>query len=630
MFLKVVLWTTIVVVAAVLPRSERTEGREVIVHPPPLVRPISSFGAASFGDEIFVFGGHIGRTHAHSKKNLSNELRSWSPKSGAWVLRSSDVGLQGVSLSSVPTGLVRVGGLDARNEPGAPEDLHSTAAVALFDPSSNRWIDLPPLPHARSSHEAAVIGARVFIAGGWCLAGSEKRWAETIAVLDTSQPEKGWVEYPQPFKRRALAVAALGKKILVVGGLTDDGKMSSSVDLFDPADGSWSKGPDFPGRPFGAAMTSLGQAVVASGIDGRVYTLSSIDGPWLPVARHVFGRMFHRLIATGGDEVVSLGGANEGGHLAITEILALDGAPRVPCVALRVTNPSGVRNRFLPIRVGREIRLFGGHLTTEQHDFDPASFAKSAVAIDLSDLSSRKLSAMPMMRQSMHAVRLGESPEFFVFGGFGPEGTLVRSSAECRTYSWKDDAWQKSAADLPVPLTQSAAVRHDGATLIFGGLDYDPQKDGDAAFGHVRTVWRRSDVDGSMTPITELPRARRAAASVLVDGKLYLIGGLAAGFARVAEMDVYDLASGRWTTFDGPSDPPISADAVALGKKIYLPTSDGQGLQEFDLEKSAWRTLDIMLPFSTKHARMIVVDDVLCVISAQTNAGRFDLAFVRP
>lgn len=630
MFQKMLLWTTIVGMAAPWLRPGISEGRDVIVHPPPLVRPISSFGAAVFGDEIFVFGGHIGRTHAHSKKNLSNELRSWSPQSGAWILRSSDIGLQGVSLSSVPKGLVRVGGLDARNEPGQPEDLHSTAAVALFDPTSDRWTELPPLPRVRSSHEAATIGSKVFIAGGWCLAGSEKRWADTVAVLDTDAPQLGWVEYPQPFRRRALAVAALAGKIVCLGGLTEDGKRSTSVDLFDPADGSWSKGPDFPGRPFGAAMTSVGGKVAASGIDGRVYTLSSPAGEWVPAARHVFGRMFHRLIATADDEVVSIGGASEGGHLAICEVLKLDGAPTVPFLELRVTNPSGVRNRFLPIRVGRELRLFGGHLTTEQHDFDPSSFANSAVAIDLSDLSSRKLSAMPMQRQSMHAVRLGEAPEFLVFGGFGPDGSIVHSSAECRIYSWKDDAWKKCATDLPLPLTQSAAVRHDGATLIFGGLDYDPRLDGDAAFGHVRTVWRRSDTDGAMTPISELPRARRAAASVLVDGKLYLIGGLAAGFARVAEMDVYDLASGRWTTLDGPSDPPISADAVALGKKIYMPTTDGQGLQEFDVEGRTWRTLDITLPFPTKHARMIAVDDVLCVISAQTNAGRFDLVFVRP
>lgn len=630
MVLKVLIWSAIIGAAGVSPRPVISEGRDVFVHPPPLVRPISSFGAASFGDEIFVYGGHIGRTHAHSKKNLSSELRSWSPKSGAWILRSSDMGLQGVSLSSVPRGLVRVGGLDARNEPGQPEDLHSTASVALFDPASDRWINLPPLPRARSSHEAATIGKKVFIAGGWCLSGPEKRWADTMAVLDTEAPELGWVEYPQPFRRRALAVAALGGKIICLGGLTEDGTMSTSVDVFDPADGRWSKGPDFPGRPFGAAMTTVGQRIAASGIDGRVYMLSSADGTWVPAARHVFGRMFHRLIATGDDEVVSLGGASEGGHLAITEVLKLDGSSRVPFVQLRVTNPSGVRNRFLPIRVGREIRLFGGHLTTEQHDFDPASFATSAVAIDLSDLSSRKLSAMPMQRQSMHAVRLGESPEFLVFGGFGPDGSLVRSSAECRLYSWKDDAWTKCAADLPVPLTQSSAVRHDGATLIFGGLDYDPRKDGEAAFGHVRTVWKRSDVDGSMTVISELPRPRRAAASCLHEGKLYLIGGLAAGFARVAEMDIYDLATDRWTTVAGPSDSPISADAVALGKKIYMPTADGQGLQEFDVAESSWRRLDITLPFPTKHARMIIVDDILCVISAQTNAGRFDLVFVRP
>ncbi|MDA8018236.1 MAG: PQQ-binding-like beta-propeller repeat protein [Thermoanaerobaculia bacterium] len=291
---------------------------------------IASFGAAVAGDSLYVFGGHIGRTHHHSVENLSHHLRSLdltNPSAG-WQDAGDVSGLQGTALVAHGDRVCRVGGMTAHNAPDAEEeDLESLADVSCFDTRSGSWTDLPPLPRGRSSHDAVVVGDSLWVVGGWQLRRSEDPvWHDEAAVLDLSNPEAGWHSVPQPFERRALAAAAASGKVFAMGGITHDG-ISSRVDVFDSATQTWARGPELPLpdglKGFGLSAFGVGDNVWLSGADGEVHALKVEDDGWaLAVAELDQPRFFHRLVPHA-DRLIFVGGASREGRVTSVEVLTI-------------------------------------------------------------------------------------------------------------------------------------------------------------------------------------------------------------------------------------------------------------------------------------------------------------------
>lgn len=299
---------------------------------PVLPEGIASFGGAVAGDDLYVFGGHVGETHQHSIENLSHRflrLDLTAPEKG-WQEVGEAVGLQGLPMVAHGGRVCRVGGLSARNHVGTDEDLVSVAEVACFDPATGSWQALPDLPRPRSSHDAVVAGDHLYVVGGWQLrgAGNEAAWHDTMAVLDLSAAEPAWQSIPQPFQRRALAAATAGGKIYAFGGLGTDGT-SRRVDVYDPESGAWSGGPELPAmatkrmKGFGVSAFGIGDRVYLSGADGVIHALAAGADAWDEgLGRLATPRFFHRLLPHG-DRLLFVAGAARSGHLDTTEAIAL-------------------------------------------------------------------------------------------------------------------------------------------------------------------------------------------------------------------------------------------------------------------------------------------------------------------
>src|SRR5262249_27679188 len=138
-----------------------------------------------------------------------------------WEELSSDMPLQGLALLAHEGKVYRIGGMRPLNKPGEKADNVSVASCAVYDPAKKTWQPLPGLPQGRSSHDAAIVGNQIIVAGGWCLNGRDKPsyWHETAAILDLSQSPLTWKSIAQPFQRRALSLAALGEDLFVIGGM---------------------------------------------------------------------------------------------------------------------------------------------------------------------------------------------------------------------------------------------------------------------------------------------------------------------------------------------------------------------------------------------------------------------------
>ena len=321
-------------------RESRVEGRvpEKSAKPraavPPLVEPVSSFGAAVSDGYLYVYSGHTGTEHDHSAANLS-QCFCRVPLAGGqpWEMLEMQTPLQGLALVAHGGKLYRVGGMNARNATtDDDENLHSTTEFAQYDPATKTWTKLADLPAPRSSHNAVVIGDRLYVTGGWTLSGSRKGdWLDDSLVYDFSDPSVGWQKLPkQDFQRRALAASQWHGQLAALGGMDERAKVSRRVDFFDPATGKWSEGPELPGTGmsgFGVSAWNLGDSLYISGFNGRVFRLAERGTKWEEVAKLDEPRFFHQLVpAAQQDALLVVGGASRDGHLADVELVDVSAA----------------------------------------------------------------------------------------------------------------------------------------------------------------------------------------------------------------------------------------------------------------------------------------------------------------
>ncbi len=299
-------------------------GQEVKVKYPPMPEAFSSFGAAVSDGHVYVYGGHVGKTHTYSTEAVTGKFRRLNlTKPERWEELPASVAIQGLALVAHEGKIYRIGGMQPRNKPGDDSDNVSLASVERFDPKIGKWEALPSMPEGRSSHDATVVGDKIVVVGGWKMNGKGVRsvWHDTALILDLSQKKPGWEIISQPFKRRALNVAALEGKVYIVGGMGPDGT-DKGVDILDLKTREWSKGPALPGvnrNGFTPAVTAAKGTLFASPADGKLYQLSAKRDTWNEIGALEKQRLVHRIVPVRDDFLLILGGASKDGNVAQVE-----------------------------------------------------------------------------------------------------------------------------------------------------------------------------------------------------------------------------------------------------------------------------------------------------------------------
>jgi len=290
----------------------------------------ASFGSVASDGWLYVYGGHVSRTHSYSTEAVSGRFyRMNLATPSKWEELLGGPGLQGMNLAAHGGKIYRIGGMTPRNEPGKPADNFSVADCARYDPATGKWEALAPMPVPRSSHDVVVLGDQLIVAGGWDMEGKAgQHWAATILTLDLAAPKPDWKSAPQPFRRRALIAAAFDGRMFVMGGITEEGKTAGDVDIYDPRSGTWSKGPSLPGsgvNPFAPAAAVDDGSLYVSVADGTLYRLDRSGQRWEAVGRGT-PRVAHRAVANG-KAILVLGGADNGKNLDLVESIPVGPLP---------------------------------------------------------------------------------------------------------------------------------------------------------------------------------------------------------------------------------------------------------------------------------------------------------------
>ena len=281
---------------------------------PEIPEMVTSFGAAVLDGGVYVYGGHMGRAHEYYSEAQARTLRRLDLKTKRWESLGAGPGLQGLAMVAVDGQLVRIGGFTAKNRDGEDSDLWSQAGVAAFHPTSKKWTALPDLPEPRSSFDAAVLDGKVYVVGGWTMAGDKKTWLSSAYALDPSAANPQWEPLPEaPFKRRALSVAAHEGKLYAIGGMQENGGPTRATAIYSPKTRQWSKGPDLEGKAmdgFGSSAFATGGRLYASTYSGKLQRLSQDGKRWEVVRTVERDRFFHRMLPLSNEQLLMIGGAS--------------------------------------------------------------------------------------------------------------------------------------------------------------------------------------------------------------------------------------------------------------------------------------------------------------------------------
>lgn len=202
-----------------------------------------------------------------------------------------------------------------------------------YDPTTDRWKALAPMPEKRGAAVAAAVGDKIYVIGGASMPpGSQEKGITPMSpqvclgTVDEYDPASNtWRQRaPMPTPRNHAAVGVVNGKIYVIGGRVGAAFIGvasdvSVVEEYDPATNTW-------GAPR-ARMPTTRSALTAGVYDGRIYiaggeyqdprmmaTFRAFEAydpatntwetlPSLPVARHglaggMIGSHFH---VVGGD-----------------------------------------------------------------------------------------------------------------------------------------------------------------------------------------------------------------------------------------------------------------------------------------------------------------------------------------
>jgi len=147
---------------------------------------------------------------------------------------------------------------DDEDDPG--EDDPPTDAVDVFDPQTCAWATGVPMTTARHCLATAVVGGKLYAIGG-------NTEGQMLPIVEAFDPQTGaWAEMaPMPTARSAPGVAVLNGKIYVTGGFSSERDSVNTVEVYDPQTNTWATAPPMSEKRRVHGVAALGGKIYAAG-----------------------------------------------------------------------------------------------------------------------------------------------------------------------------------------------------------------------------------------------------------------------------------------------------------------------------------------------------------------------------
>lgn len=337
------------------------------------------------------------------------------------------------------------------------------ALVHRYDPRTDSWSEVTPLPEPRSHAEPStfVFEGRIYLAGGRSVPRGKPSAGE-ILVFDPATATWSFA-LAQPRGLLAPVAQPLAGTVFLTGGGEEGSNPRSRT--------SWAASLAPGWRPAPAMPVALGE--VSGGIIGdRLYlvgeggghtlVLELGTGSWRPAssATQRPAQGHHHAAEVLGSELYLLGGLHNG-SMDVVQVYRPDRdewriGPPLPY-------PVGsAASAVIDGRIYLAGGIVGDTTTRQAVVFDPAAGTWRALA--------------PMPQPRNHAAAATDGERFYVFGGRGPgsgeTNVVANGYADVQVYDPATDRWAASGEGPGSPLPLPQARGGMGKAVYFGGEFY--------------------------------------------------------------------------------------------------------------------------------------------------------------
>jgi hypothetical protein len=231
----------------------------------PLPQPLNHMNAVGYGGKLYVVGGY-GQPGDTSAGAVANFWR-YDPATGRWQAMPRAPLARAAAGAAVLGHRLYVAG-------GRSDTLTTISTLAIFDFDTGRWSVGPSLHHARE-HVAGVAADGSM----WILGGRAVGLGNFADVERYTPGAPSWERLPpMPLARSGFQAVNVGGKIVVVGGEGPAGTIGE-VDELDPATGRWTRLPGLPTARHGLGLVAVGPLVYAieGGPEPGLTTSSAVE-----------------------------------------------------------------------------------------------------------------------------------------------------------------------------------------------------------------------------------------------------------------------------------------------------------------------------------------------------------------
>ena len=173
-------------------------------------------GMAVLDNKIYVFGGREEHRPVNTMtvQGPVNTMIAYDPIENKWEQRANMHHDRRQVASAVLDGKIYAIG-------GFSEIERFLQSAECYDPQTNRWTLLPPMNHPRMDAAAVACGGRIFVFGGRHRLGNDTVYVSTTEIYNPAEGK--WTEGPEHFPRSGLQAVAHQGRIFIIGGQGHNG-----------------------------------------------------------------------------------------------------------------------------------------------------------------------------------------------------------------------------------------------------------------------------------------------------------------------------------------------------------------------------------------------------------------------
>jgi len=505
-----------------------------------LESPLRNTTACSNNESIFIIGGEDETGTVTNTVHLYNSTQSkWS-----YNITAAPVALSNVSCDIIGDIIYISGGLDG---------IEAVNTTYSYDIANKIWNadPLPTLNTARYNHASVVVDEKIYIAGGSTLTDDASKQLE---VFDPAAETLTWTSLKSmDISRSSFALHTWNGSLHAIGGEDIDNEILNNIESYDPIENSWQSNSTMP-FPNSAFNSTL--------YNDAIYIFGGTKNT--PESSHEYSDYMKYSI-------------NDG-------------------TWLHGTNPSAARAEFSAVTLQDKLYLLGGT--------DFAGATTDIRSYDTKNNSWEKLNSLlvPRQRASSAAYNHELKPRIYTLGGIN--GGVHLKSIE--VYNISESSSELLPNSMQIGRANAAVAILDTNIYVFGG-DSSESSQSFEIFDTTRMSW---SIPG------KLPNKRSHATAVALNNKIYLIGG------KVGEhddkkasntIDIYTPATNSWDETPGSTlnVARALAGSAILNGKIYVfggldtnnrPTNTVESLAPFTRTPNAkplWKTEDSLPRTST-------------------------------